>query len=282
MPLYMDIHELPGLKAEELAKAHAADVATQQKYGVDYLKYWFNESCGKVFCLVEAPSAEAAARVHREAHGQMAEKIIEVQPPEMAEAFLGGGETNSSGAVLVPGGTTAARDCGIRTILFTDIVDSTAFTQNLGDEMAMELLQVHDLIVRDALIACNGREIKHTGDGIMSSFVSAASAVRCAVRIQRDLAQHQLERKDVVKVRIGGSAGEPVEHHNDVFGATVQLAARLCAYAEPDQILVSNVVAELCLGKGLTFRALGEVTLKGFNRPIQIHAVESQLLSATH
>jgi len=95
------------------------------------------------------------------------------------------------------------------------------------------------------------------------------------------LAQHQLERKDVVKVRIGGSAGEPVEHHNDVFGATVQLAARLCAYAEPDQILVSNVVAELCLGKGLTFRALGEVTLKGFNRPIQIHAVESQLLSAT-
>lgn len=275
MPLYMDIHELPGLKAEDLAKAHAADVATQRKYGVDYLKYWFNESCGKVFCLVDAPSAEAAVQVHREAHGQLAEKIIEVQPPEMAEAFLGGGETNSLGAVLVPGGAANTRDCGTRTILFTDMVDSTALTQSLGDEMAMELLCLHDLIVREALSACNGREIKHTGDGIMASFISAAAAVRCAVRIQRDLAQRQLERKDVVKVRIGGSAGEPVEHHNDVFGSTVQLAARLCAYAQPDQILVSNVVAELCVGKGLAFRALGEVSLKGFNRPVQIHAVES-------
>jgi hypothetical protein len=67
---------------------------------------------------------------------------------------------------------------------------------------------------------------------------------------------------------------EPVEHENDIFGSTVQLAARLCFHAEPDQIRVSNVVAELCMGKGLTFRPLGEVSLKGFGQPVRIHAVE--------
>ena len=274
MPMYMDIHNLRGVSPEELAKAHAADLATQRKYGVEYRKYWFTESCGKAFCLFEAPSADAAAQVHREAHGQIAEKIIEIEP-ELAEGFLGGGEVNVAGAVLVPGGAADARDSGIRTVLFTDIVDSTQLTQHFGDETALELLCIHDAIVRDALAACNGREVKHTGDGIMASFISSAAAVRCAVRIQRDLAQRRQERSGhPIKVRIGGAAGEPVEHENDIFGATVQLASRLCSHAEPDQILVSNVVAELCMGKGLMFRALGEISLKGFDRPVSIHAVD--------
>src|SRR6266576_698843 len=185
MPRYMDIHELHGVTPEDVAKAHAADLEVQEKYGVNYLKYWVNESCGKVFCLVDAPSAEAASHVHREAHGLAAEKIIEVEP-EVAELFLGGAETNASGAVLIPGGAADERDPGIRTVLFTDIVDSTTLTQRLGDEMAMEFLRVHDHIVRGALAATKGREVKHTGDGIMASFVSAAAAVRCAMQIQRE------------------------------------------------------------------------------------------------
>ena len=67
MPLYMDIHEIDGVTADAVAKAHAADVEVQQKYGVEYRKYWVNENCGKVFCLVHAPNAEAANEVHREA-----------------------------------------------------------------------------------------------------------------------------------------------------------------------------------------------------------------------
>lgn len=274
MPLYMDIHEVRGATAEEVAKAHAADVETQQKYGVEYLKYWFNESRGKVFCLVNAPSPEAADSVHREAHGLLAEKIIEVEP-EVAEGFLGGGEVHPSGAVLVPGAAGTERDPGIRTVLFTDIVESTMLTQRLGDEAAMVLLRVHDTIVRDALAASGGREIKHTGDGIMSSFVSAAAAVRCAARIQRALAQYQQEHTEhSIKVRIGAAAGEPVEHQHDLFGSTVQLAARLCSHAQPEQILVSNVIAELCIGKCLPFQDLGEVSFKGFERPVRVHAVE--------
>jgi hypothetical protein len=80
MPLYMDIHnKVDGLTADAVKHAHEADVRTQQKYGVEYLQYWFDEAEGKVFCLIDAPSAEAAASVHREAHGLEADEIVEVR-----------------------------------------------------------------------------------------------------------------------------------------------------------------------------------------------------------
>ena len=80
MPLFLDIHEhVPGLTAEAVAGAHGKDLQAQGKHGVKYLKYWFDEGTGKVFCLVEAPNKEAAAAVHREAHGLLADEIIEVK-----------------------------------------------------------------------------------------------------------------------------------------------------------------------------------------------------------
>jgi class 3 adenylate cyclase len=269
----MDIHHLDeGTTAEDVAKAHAKDMETQRKYGVEYTKYWVNETGRKVFCLAHAPSAEAAEQVHREAHGLIPDKIIEIQP-ELAEGFLGGVETNAAGAAIFPGGGADARDPGIRTVLFTDIANSTMLTQSLGDEAALALLSVHDSIVRDALSALGGREVKHTGDGIMASFVSAASAVRCAIQVQRDLEKHaQANPERPLKVRVGAAAGEPVEQNNDLFGSTVQLAARLCAHAQPEQILVSNAIPDLCIGKGLLFEDVGEVVLKGFGQPVRAHA----------
>jgi class 3 adenylate cyclase len=273
MPMYMDIHEVRGATAEDLAKAHSADVKTQDRHGVAYHKYWFNESQGKVFCLCSAPSPEAAAAVHREAHGLLASRIIEVSP-ELAEGFLGGCEVNPAGAALVPGSAQSEHDPGIRTVVFTDIVGSTALMQRLGDDAAMVFLETHDRIVRDALGALGGREIKHTGDGIMACFVSTVAAVRCATRIHRALARDKQENPGVaLKVRIGAAAGEPVENHLDLFGSTVHLAARLCTHAQPEQTLVSSAVAELCIGKGLSFEDLGEVSLKGFERPTRVHRV---------
>ncbi len=78
MPTYLDIHALPGVKAGDVAGAHAADVRIQDAYGVNYKHYWVDEGAGKVFCLVDAPDREAAARVHREAHGLVAEVLHEV------------------------------------------------------------------------------------------------------------------------------------------------------------------------------------------------------------
>src|SRR5688500_13371862 len=184
MPLYMDIHRCEGACAEDVANAHFADMKVQDRYGVEYKKYWFNETCGKLFCLVEAPSAEAAARVHQEAHGLLAEKLIEVDP-DLIDSYMGSSPVSSAGAALLPDATTETqRDSGVRTVMFTDIVDSTAMCSRFGDDAAIAMLAVHDRIVREALVKNCGREVKHTGDGIMASFLSPAGAVRCACQIQ--------------------------------------------------------------------------------------------------
>jgi hypothetical protein len=79
MPLFIDVHNVEGgVPAAEVAKAHAADLATQGAFGVDYQRYWVDEEAGKIFCLVEAPDAEAAIAVHREAHGLVADEIFPV------------------------------------------------------------------------------------------------------------------------------------------------------------------------------------------------------------
>jgi class 3 adenylate cyclase len=270
----MDIHTIEGVTPDALAKAHQADLAVQGEFGVEYLKYWFNEGCGKVFCLCHAPTPEAASAVHRDAHGIGAEKIIEVNP-EMLDAFMGGGDVNAAGAALVPGGKDNQRDTGIRSVMFTDIVGSTELTQAMGDEAAMEMLHVHDTIVRNALAAVGGREVKHTGDGIMACFFSAVAAIQCANRIQQEMAiRREQNAPHPITVRIGTAAGEPVEQGQDLFGSTVQLAARLCARAEPGQTLVSNAIAELCIGKAIAFEDMGEAQLKGFARPVRVHALQ--------
>ena len=273
MPLYMDIHIAPGATAQALEEAHNADLAVQDKHCVHCLKYWFNEDAGKIFCLFDAPNAEAAAAVHREAHGLMAEKIIEVDA-DMADGLLGPGEINRAGAVLLPDGHDK-HDTGVRSIMFTDIVDSTAMTSRHGDEAAIAMLGVHDHVVRTAVGANSGREIKHTGDGIMAAFNSAVCAVKTASQVIEKLAEHNAGGPEFpVTVRIGISAGEPVEQHEDLFGSTVQLAARLCAQAAPGQILVSNVVADLCIGKNLKFSNAGDCELKGFDGRIPTRAVD--------
>ncbi len=270
----MDIHEVDGATPEDLAIAHAADVHIQHEFGVEYHKYWFNQQTGKVYCICSAPSPEAAAHVHQKAHGLMAGKIIEVDP-DLVDGFLGGCEVNPAGAALVPGAETGDIDPGIRTVMFTDIVGSTAITQRLGDEAAMAMVNAHDGVVRSALAEHRGREVKHMGDGIMACFVSAVAAVRCAARIQQGMKAYCAEHPETpVQLRIGLAAGEPVEQNQDLFGSTVQLAARLCSAAEPGQSLASNVLAELCLGKGLTFEDRGEFALKGFLKPVRAHAIE--------
>lgn len=275
MRLFMDIHRLDGATVEAVAKAHRADLEVQEKHKVNYIKYWFNEPAGKLFCLVEAPDAEAAIAVHKEAHGITADEIIEVESGPV-DGFLGHSTESENGAALAPG-SHAVLDGGFRSVLFTDIEGSTTLTQKLGDTEALKVIRDHDAIVRKALDTHSGRQIKHTGDGIMAAFVSAVAAVKCAIATQKELALYNREHpSQPLRIRIGISAGEPVEDHEDLFGASVQLAARACSSAQPGQILVSNVVADLCIGKSLTFVELGGVALKGFDNPVPLHEVRWQ------
>lgn len=159
--------------------------------------------------------------------------------------------------------------------MFTDIVGSTELTSKFGDDAAVMLLKAHNEIVRSALKDNRGAEVKHTGDGIMACFLSAAKAVRSARQIQEAIERRNAEGiGHLLTVRIGISAGEPVEDADDLFGSTVQLAARLCASAKPGEVLVSSVITDLCLGKGLMFQDAGSRELKGFEQPVHTHAVQ--------
>jgi class 3 adenylate cyclase/pimeloyl-ACP methyl ester carboxylesterase len=182
---------------------------------------------------------------------------------EIVREFLDAGRAEPSIAEPVAAGA-------FRTVLFTDVEGSTALTQRLGDAKAQEVVREHNTIVRDGLKACGGSEIKHTGDGIMASFPSASRALECAIAIQRAVAE---QAETPLRVRIGLNAGEPVAEESDLFGTAVQLARRICDQAEGREILVSNVVRELAMGKGFLFADTGEVALKGFEEPMRLYEV---------
>jgi class 3 adenylate cyclase len=274
MPIYMDRHNMEGATAKAVADAHRKDLKLQEKYSAKILTYWFDEIRGSAFCLVDAPTKETVTQLHAEAHGEIPNKIIEVDQ-HTVENFLGRIEDPQpidDSDALSP---ATAMDPAFRTIMFTDMKDSTAITSRLGDARALEFFRTHNTITRNTLISFNGREIQHTGDGFMVSFNSASSSVACAVALQRAFASYNADHPDVpIHVRIGICAGEPVEEDQRLFGSTVQLTSRICDQAEPDQILVAAVVRDLCLGKQFSFSDRGESTLKGFDEPLRLYAVE--------
>ena len=234
MPYFMDRHDFGGgTAAPDVAAAHSHDLEVQQQYGVTYCSYWFDYERQSAFCLIEAPTAEAAAAVHHASHGSVANEIIPVDPDEVAR-FMG--------RVDDPAASYRDAGSGLRVIMFTDIEGSTALGQRLGDDAALAVVRMHDSVVRDALGERGGREVKHLGDGIMASFASVADALSAALDIQDGLGDSADDAVPMPRVRIGISAGEPVADGHDLFGTAVQMAARLCARAEPTTIIAAGTV----------------------------------------
>ena len=267
MPVFLDTHDSLGdASPEDIAAAHAKDLATQESFGVRWLTYWFNDGEGKSFCLVESPDAETAIASHKAAHGLVPHRIIEVSGESMAR-FFGEWKNNADDRALHADSGEA--DMGFRAIMFTDIVGSTQLAATLGDDRAMEIVRAHDQIVRAAIEDAGGSEVKHTGDGIMASFPSVANAVQGAMEIQNGA-----EHVDGLSIRVGLSAGEPLEDEGDLFGTAVNMAARLCDHAGPGQIVVASVVRDLTMGKRYVYLPLEDAELKGFAEPVRCYAVD--------
>jgi len=261
----MDRHEVADdVTPEQVVVDHLKDIEIQREYGVDYVSYWFDPDRTTVFCLVDAPSEEAAVEVHRNSHGLVGSKIIPIDR-ETAARFLGR---------IVDPTFSGTIPNAFRTIVFTDMVGSTEMTQRLGDDEAMRRLRIHDSIIRTTLDGHQGREVKHTGDGILASFDTVTSGIGGAIAIQNAFRLHNAEHPDAaIRIRIGISAGEPVAESNDLYGLTVNLAARICDYAEPGSVYVSNAVLELAAGKQFTFADPVHVDLKGFDGPVRVSQV---------
>ncbi|HKA31298.1 MAG TPA: AAA family ATPase [Candidatus Binatia bacterium] len=158
------------------------------------------------------------------------------------------------------------------TLLFTDLVDSTALLQRVGDERAQRILHAHRQLLREALASHGGREVKWLGDGVLTTFTSVADGVRCAMtmaqRARRPVAGERLG------LRVGLHVGEVLPDEADYVGTPVVLARRLCDQATAGQILCGSVVVELLRGRrGFEFATVGPLELKGFPEPVVAYEV---------
>jgi class 3 adenylate cyclase len=169
--------------------------------------------------------------------------------------------------------SSTRRTSGPVTILFTDIEESTALTQRLGDVRAREVFREHERITREALARHGGSEVKTMGDGFMASFGSATSALECAIWMQRMFEDHNAGNAEPIHIRIGLNAGEPIAEDRDLFGTPVIVASRIAAKPKGREILVSNVVRELVAGRGFLFNDRGDTPLRGFEDPVRVFEV---------
>lgn len=165
---------------------------------------------------------------------------------------------------------------GTITILFTDMEDSTALANVLGDERALEILRDHNSIIRGCIQRNSGFEVKTQGDGFMVAFPSARKAILCAVDIQRSMAEYNRQRsqRDIL-VRIGVNAGDTLRHEEDFFGVAVNLAARIAARARGGQILVSGLVRGLAGPvHGIDYVPRGRIEARGFAYRFRLYEVQ--------
>src|SRR3989441_1644809 len=156
---------------------------------------------------------------------------------------------------------------GVVTVLFTDIVGSAALKTSQGDAAAQEIVRGHFELLREQVESHGGREVKTLGDGLMATFVSPRSALTSAIAMQRALADGNRARppEQQLEVRVGLNAGEAIREDGDIFGSTVDAAARICAKAAGGQILASETVRGIVgAAKDLQFRDRGRFRLKGF------------------
>ena len=240
MPIYMDVHIVPGVKAKNVAEAHRQDLLHQQDYGCSCMTYWIDENRESVFCLIEAPSKDAVVEMHNKAHGLVPHKIIEVSS-SLVESFLGR-IYDPSEAETTEDGLKVFSDPSFRILLVTKTTDPVLLKHNLGIEEANNLLLEQSQIIRKNMALYGGQEVEHGGTGFIVSFSSAGKAVGCAIAIQKEITP---ENANTTGFRMSLNAGEPIEKSNKLFGDTVQLAQYMCAIAKYFQVAMASSVKEL-------------------------------------
>jgi class 3 adenylate cyclase len=160
----------------------------------------------------------------------------------------------------------------LTTLLATDLEGFTPMLERLGDSRAQGLMHEHNEILRSCLRRHHGREVVHTGDGVLASFRSPVHALRCAIAMQRRLQQHNQSHPGTpLRIRVGLHAGIPLPEEDRLFGTCVNVTVRVCSVAKPGAILVSNVVLGMLEQSQFRFLDRGPVALKGITIPQQLH-----------
>ena len=242
MPIYMDVHIVPGVKARNVAEAHMQDLIHQEEYGCKCMTYWIDEMRESIFCLIEAPDKDAVKELHRNSHGLVPNKVIEVSS-SIVQSFLGRiydpeeAETSSDGLKVFS-------EPSFRILLVTKTMDPILLQHKLGIDKANELLKEQNSIIRKNLSQFGGTEVEHGGSGFIISFSSAARAVSCALAIQNDI---PVSLSDTIDFRMSINGGEPIEKSNKLFGDTIQLAHYMFTIPKNFKLAITSRVRELAL-----------------------------------
>jgi AraC-like DNA-binding protein len=242
MPIYMDVHIVPGVKARNVAEAHRQDLLHQDEYGCKCMTYWIDEIRESIFCLIEAPDKDAVKEMHRKAHGLIPNKVIEVSS-SIVQSFLGRIYDPEEAETSVEG-IKVFSDPSFRILLVTKTIDPVLLRFNLGIEKANELLKEQNAIVRKSFSQFAGSEVEHGGTGFIISFPSAANAISCALTIQNDM---PIPVSDALGFKISINGGEPIEKSNKLFGDTIQLAYYMFAIPKNYKVAIASRVRELAL-----------------------------------
>ena len=274
MPLFMDRHDSAISAAPaEVAALHMRDLELAPRHNVQWLTYYLDsvsvtttagvEEHHYGFCVAEAPTKEHVQRCHFEAHGAIANEVIEVDR-DTVERYLGHVRQIEAGEVW--------EASAFRTLLISEIDRPMALLERLGDARAFDVYKQHERLLRQELSAKGGREVKRTDHGIMGCFASAAMAVECAIAVQNAVEAFSERLPSLAfRVRVGLNSGEPVTANGELFGAAVQLAQDVCAAATSGSILVSGIVRDICIGKGFDFTEVA--ALDGDAEPVRLYGV---------
>jgi AraC-like DNA-binding protein len=233
----MDVHIIPGVKAKDVAEAHRLDLAAQDEHGCRCMTYWIDEERENVFCLVEAPTQEAVEQLHRNTHGLVPNKIIEVNKA-VVESFLG----RIYDPEVAGDGLKVFEDPAYRVLLVTQNDDPVVLQNQYGEEKISESLDVQNQIIRKQLAVHDGREAEFAGSGFVISFRSAKKALDCAMAVMKAI--HEAGA-DLLNTRMAINGGEPVENDKELFGDVRRFATQLCMLPQNSGLAIASSVKQL-------------------------------------
>lgn len=250
MPIFMDRHNIPGISAEHVAQAHQMDLKVQDQYGCKALTYWFDETSGIAFCLVEAPEKQAVIDMHNNAHGLIPNQIIEVER-NLVKSFLSritDPKTSSDLESIKP----IINESGFRVIVSIELKNPELLILERTNYEIDRFLSYYNNLVGKSIYSFEGMEIKDEWGSKIISFVSLKKAIKCAIKIQdnlRDYTNKKFDNKTYVSVGI--TAGAPVTKKNDLFRDAIDLAKRLSFITSYQTILMSSSVRNIYKSENL-------------------------------
>ena len=240
MPIYMDVHNVPGVKAKDVADAHRMDLLHQEEHACKCMTYWIDEDRENIFCLIEAPDKEAVINMHNKAHGLIPNRIVEVSS-NIVESFLGR-IYDPENAITAVDGLRVFEDPAYRIIVLITYEDPVILRHRLGNEKTASLLQTQQQIIRKHLASYCGHEAQHDDIAYILSFVSAVAALDYANNV---LSEFNREALHETGFRIALHSGEPLENSHTLFGDAIQFARHLSFVGRDHQVTVSGTVKNL-------------------------------------